>query len=71
MSDSVTKWHEMQEEKIDECCGTDCGCHQDNMNAARVSQQLEYQLKQKAYTLLCEYDAAVIRVANKILDAGE
>ena len=33
MSDSVKKWHEMQEDKLDECCGSDCGCHDDNMSA--------------------------------------
>ena len=33
MSDSITKWHEMQEDKQVECCGSDCGCHDDNMSA--------------------------------------
>ena len=33
MSDSVKKWHEMQEDKLDDCCGADCGCHDDNMSA--------------------------------------
>tara|TARA_B100000902_G_C27253181_1_gene886389 strand:- start:106 stop:405 length:300 start_codon:yes stop_codon:yes gene_type:complete len=33
MSDSIKKWHEMQEEKLDDCCGSDCGCHDDNMSA--------------------------------------
>ena len=33
MSDSVKKWYEMQEEKQDECCSSDCGCHDDNMSA--------------------------------------
>ena len=33
MSDSVKKWHEMQEDKLDECCGSNCGCHDDNMSA--------------------------------------
>lgn len=23
----------MQEDKLDECCGSDCGCHDDNMSA--------------------------------------
>ena len=34
MSDSITKWHEMQEDKLDDCCGADCGCHDDNMSAS-------------------------------------
>ena len=33
MSDSIKKWHEMQEDKLDDCCGADCGCHDDNMSA--------------------------------------
>ena len=33
MSDSVKKWHEMQEDKQVECCGSDCGCHDDNMSS--------------------------------------
>ena len=33
MSDSIKKWHEMQEDKLDECCGSNCGCHDDNMSA--------------------------------------
>jgi hypothetical protein len=33
MSDSIKKWHEMQEDKLDDCCGSDCGCHDDNMSA--------------------------------------
>jgi len=33
MSDSIKKWHEMQEDKQVECCGSDCGCHDDNMSA--------------------------------------
>ena len=33
MSDTVKKWHEMQEDKLDDCCGADCGCHDDNMSS--------------------------------------
>ena len=33
MSDSIKKWQEMQEDKLDDCCGADCGCHGDNMSA--------------------------------------
>jgi len=36
MSDSIKKWQEMQEDKLDDCCGADCGCHDDNMSATTV-----------------------------------
>ena len=107
MSDSIKKWQEMQEDKLDDCCGADCGCHDDNMSATTVGydrhgkfiyespdggktvtarpfggdiedrvviqhpQKEEYEIKQKAYRLLCEEDERVIRMAMKILDIGE
>jgi len=61
MSDTVKKWHEMQEDLQE--------------NASAFAYQLqksqptkEEVVRKKAFTLLCNYDEEVIRLAVKILD---
>jgi hypothetical protein len=58
MSDSVTKWHEMQEDKK-------------ASSAQEQSDREKSEIKKKAYRLLCEEDERVIRMAMKILNIGE
>ena len=57
MSDSVKKWHEMQEEE-----------KQDNLLQDYVETKSEQLLRKKAYRILVEYGEKEIRVANQILD---
>lgn len=65
MSDSVKKWHEMQDEKRlypgDIIIKEDKG----------IKTLPITDVKKKAYKLLCEYDEDVIRMAMKIIDIGE
>ena len=90
MSDTIKKWHEMQEDRIAEnnnITATSPGTfiYESPDNGETVYQR-EFgqdirnrkvikiptsELKKKAYTLLCEYDEDVIRMAAKILDIGE
>ncbi len=65
MSDSIKKWHEMQEER--KLYPGDITITQDQ----GVKTLPIAQLKKKAYKLLCEYDEDVIRMAMKIIDIGE
>lgn len=81
MSDSIKKWHEMQEDKkskIYESPDKGSTVYQREFGADISERkvikhpQREYQeLKKQAYTLLATYDEDVIRIANKILDIGE
>jgi hypothetical protein len=90
MSDSITKWHEMQEAKKDSQTATSAGTfiYESPDGGKTVTarpfggdiedrvviehpQKEEYEIKQKAYRLLCEEDERVIRMAMKILDIGE
>ena len=57
MSDSVKKWHEMQEEE-----------KQDNLLQDYVETKDEQALRKKAYRILVEYGEREIRLANQILD---
>jgi len=57
MSDSVKKWHEMQEEE-----------KQDNLLQDYVETKSEQLLRKKAYRILVEYGEKEIRLANQILD---
>ena len=57
MSDSVKKWHEMQEEE-----------KQDNLLQDYVETKSEQLLRKKAYRILVEYGEEEIRLANQILD---
>ena len=57
MSDSVKKWHEMQEEE-----------KQDNLLQSYVETKDEQALRKKAYRILVEYGETEIRLANQILD---
>lgn len=57
MSDSVKKWHEMQEE-----------AKQDNLLQDYVETKSEQLLRKKAYRILVEYGEREIRLANQILD---
>jgi hypothetical protein len=75
MSDSIKKWHEMQEDKkIFE--SPDGGkTVTERPFGADVSERKtivhpQTELKKEAYRLLCEYDEEVIRMAMKIIDIG-
>jgi|TARA_R100001463_G_scaffold133493_1_gene194941 hypothetical protein len=57
MSDSVKKWHEMQEEE-----------KQDSLLQSYVETKDEQALRKKAYRILVEYGEREIRLANQILD---
>jgi|TARA_R100001015_G_C4612790_1_gene168365 hypothetical protein len=57
MSDSVKKWHEMQEEE-----------KQDNLLQDYVETKKEQALRKRAYRILIDYTEQEIRLANKILD---
>ena len=57
MSDSVKKWHEMQEEE-----------KHDNLLQDYVETKSEQLLRKKAYRILVEYGEKEIRLANQILD---
>ena len=57
MSDSVKKWHEMQEEE-----------KQDNLLQDYVETKKEQALRKRAYRILVEYGETEIRLANQILD---
>jgi len=78
MSDSVTKWHEMQEDKAAKIYESpDVGQtvterpFGGDIADRKVIKMPITQIKQKAYRLLCEYDEEVIRMAMKIIDIGE
>ena len=60
MSDTIKKWHEMQEDLKE----------QGQLNPYTFTI-LKDNLRRKAFTLLCNYDEEVIRLAVKILDGLE
>lgn len=86
MSDSIKKWHEMQEDKSTQTAtGAGTFIYESPDGGKTVTQRPfngdisereviqhpekeSYELKQKAYRLLCEYDKEVIRMAMKIID---
>lgn len=65
MSDSIKKWHEMQEER--KLYPGDITITQDQV----VKTLPTTEVKKKAYRLLCEYDEEVIRMAMQIINIGE
>lgn len=79
MSDSVKKWHEMQEDKkiyespdggetvTERPFGGDVA----DRKVIQHPQREVQELNKKAYRLLTEYDEDVIRLAMKIIDIGE
>lgn len=90
MSDTITKWHEMQEAKKYSQTATMEGkfIYESPDGGKTVTKrpfdgdikdrviiqhpESEYaELKKEAYTLLCNTDERVIRIAMKILDIGE
>lgn len=78
MSDSIKKWHEMQEDKAAKIYESPDGGKTVTSRpfGADVSERKtivhpQTELKKKAYRLLCEYDEDVIRMAMKIIDIGE
>ena len=89
MSDTITKWHEMQEEKSNQSATSAGTFIYESPDGGKtvtkrpfngdISERVviqhpesEYaELKKEAYTLLCNTDERVIRIAMKILDIGE
>lgn len=78
MSDSIKKWHEMQEDKAAKIYESPDGGETVTSRpfGADVSERKtivhpQTELKKEAYRLLCEYDEEVIRMAMKIIDIGE
>lgn len=78
MSDSIKKWHEMQEDKAAKIYESPDGGKTVTSRpfGADVSERKtivhpQTELKKEAYRLLCEYDEEVIRMAMKIIDIGE
>ena len=98
MSDTIKKWHEMQEDKLREmqeakANNSSVSSTAENLkfiyespdggktvtgrpfggdiSDRKILQQPTSELKKKAYSLLCEYDEEVIRMAMKIIDIGE
>jgi len=58
MSDTIKKWHEMQEDQQEQAA-----------SFAYSSRPIkEDDTRKKAFTLLCNYDEEVVRLAVKILD---
>ena len=65
MSDSITKWHEMQETR--RLYPGDIF-----LKETKVEKTLPLtDVKKKAYRLLCEYDEEVIRMAMQIIKIGD
>ena len=90
MSDSIKKWHEMQEAKKDSQSATMEGkfIYESPDRGETVTKRPFYggvkdrviiehpgteaaEIKKQAYTLLCNTDERVIRMAMKILDIGD
>lgn len=64
MSDTIKKWHEMQED-LKEQGSVNTGFPYNTVTIPKDN------LRRKAFTLLCNYDEDVIRLALKILDGLE
>jgi len=77
MSDSIKKWHEMQEEKESKTSSTSPGTfiYESPDGGKTVKKRaieqpiIDSDKKKQAYRLLCEYDEEVIKLAYKILNA--
>jgi len=77
MSDSIKKWHEMQEDKAVKIFESPDGGETvtERSIGASISERVvikqpESKVKKQAYRLLCEYDEDVILMAAKILKFG-
>ncbi len=86
MSDSIKKWHEMQEDKKDSQTSTMKGAFiyespdggetvtrrpfLGEISERETIKHPESKLRQQAYRLLCDHDEEVIRMAMKIIDIG-
>ena len=78
MSDSVSKWHEMQEDKLifespDGGKTVTSRPFGGDVNDKTIVQQPEIskEVKRDAYTILSVYSEDSIRLAAKILDVGK
>jgi len=89
MSDTITKWHEMQEEKSSQSATSPGTFIYESPDGGKTVTQRPFngdiservvirhpesesaEIKKQAYTLLCNTDERVIRMAMKILDIGE
>lgn len=86
MSDSIKKYQELVEEGRISTTGPDITYIYESPDGGKTVTRRPFlgdisdrevvrkpisELKKKAYTLLCEYDEDVIRMAAKILDIGE
>ena len=75
MSDSIKKWHEMQEDKkiFESPDGGKTVTKRPfgaDVSERKTIVHPQTELKKEAYRLLCEYDEEVIRMAMKIIDIG-
>lgn len=73
MSDSITKWHEMQEDKkiFESPDGGQTVTERPfggNITDRKVIQQPTSDIKKEAYTILCNHSEEAIRMANKIIN---
>ena len=73
MSDSIKKWHEMQEDRAAKIFESPDGGKTVTERPfggtdKKIIQHPHTELKKKAYRLLCEYDEDVIRMAMKIIE---
>ena len=69
MSDSIKKWHEMQEDKA-----INRRLYPGDIVVTETSGVVKLpvsDVKKKAYTLLTKYDEEVILMAAKIIDIGQ
>ena len=89
MSDSIKKWHEMQEDKKNQTATSPGTFIYESPDGGKTVTQRPFgggiedrvviqhpeseaaEIKKQAYTLLCNTDERVIRMAMKILDIGE
>ena len=79
MSDTIKKWHEMQEEKLiyespdggQTVTARPFGSDVSERKIIQHPEREKLEIKKRAYKLLCDYDEEVIRMAAKILDIGE
>ena len=61
MSDSVTKWHEMQDDKVNTA----------SQWYTTTSIPVGPDFTKEAYTILSKYNTQAVRIANSILDKVE
>tara|TARA_B110000305_G_C19288913_1_gene563171 strand:+ start:219 stop:455 length:237 start_codon:yes stop_codon:yes gene_type:complete len=78
MSDTIKKWHEMQEDKSSSIFESpDRGetvterPFGGDISERVIIKQPVSKIKKEAYRLLCEYDEEVVRMAIKILEVTQ